>query len=394
MKYCVNSKDLESGDIFVCLPGGEKYINTAYKKGAVAVLFLTREELSFFAAELYDHPSRKMTVVGVTGTNGKTTVTHLVGKVLEDEGHKPYVLGTINSELTTPESIDIQRLMSEHYRAGGTHFVLEVSSHAIAQGRVLGIDFDIKALTNITQDHLDYHKTLEEYKKTKLRFMSGGDKRIFPEDYEKEQIFFKTKLAGAFNIKNIKAAMAILGFCGIGMEAMAKSLSKAVPPPGRFETIDEGQTFKVIVDYAHTPDGLSNVLSTAKELLNDKQARLITVFGCGGDRDRLKRPKMGCIATSMSDYVIVTQDNPRTESQSQIIDDVLEGISEDGAFEVINDRAKAIKIAINIAQENDIIMIAGKGHETYQIFGTETIHFDDREEARLAIRRRLDGCID
>jgi UDP-N-acetylmuramoyl-L-alanyl-D-glutamate--2,6-diaminopimelate ligase len=394
MEYKHNSNKIKKGDTFICLPGGEKYINDATSRGAVNIMKMNRTEMASFSNKIYKKPSEKMVIIGVTGTNGKTTVTHLVGQALKSAGYKPYVLGTINSELTTPESIDIQRIMAEHHKNGGTHFVMEVSSHAIDQGRILGIDFNIKLLTNITQDHLDYHKTITNYKETKLGFMAEGNNSIYPEDYQREQVTFKTKLEGNFNFHNIQSAIAILKKCNLKEDEIIDALKKAVPPPGRFENINEGQAFNVIVDYAHTPDGLENILSTAKEITEKNNGKMITVFGCGGNRDRGKRPKMARISTKYSDYTIITQDNPRDENPTQIISDIKKGLHVDESkYKIIENRADAISTAIKYANKNDTVIIAGKGHETYQILKTETIHFDDREQAREAIKRKLNENI-
>jgi len=402
--YKIDSRKIKSGDTFICLPGGEPYIKQALENGAVKVIHLDRIGLAKLACESLEFPSNSLCVIGVTGTNGKTTVTQLVNAILNVYGCKSAVLGTLNADLTTPESIDIQQLMHDHLKAGGTHFVMEVSSHAIDQARILGICFDVKLLTNITQDHLDYHKTFENYKATKLKFLSenwdlgtrktNAYKRnqalvIKPEDFENETIPTLNFLKGRFNQLNAKAATAILKACGLPESFISDQIQKATPPAGRFETLEEGQPFSVVVDYAHTPDGLENVLLEAQFMAQQHKGKLITVFGCGGNRDRGKRPQMAAIAHQFSDIVIVTQDNPRKEDPTQIITDILEGFPKRHTHQVVLDRKKAIQEAVSMAKAHDVVMIAGKGHETYQILGDETIHFDDREQARSAIKAWL-----
>ncbi|MCP4051222.1 MAG: UDP-N-acetylmuramoyl-L-alanyl-D-glutamate--2,6-diaminopimelate ligase [bacterium] len=388
MRYSYNSKNINPGDTFICLPGGSTYIEEALRKGAVEVLKMNRIQMAELANKFFHYPSKSLKVIGVTGTNGKTTTTNLIARGLQEAGYKPYVSGTLNSELTTPESLDIQELMAEHLKNGGTHFIMEVSSHGIDQGRIAGIDFDIKILTNITQDHLDYHKTFENYKKTKLSFMQENDKsiKIYPEQYKKINIFFESPLIGRFNYENMQAAVLALQSCGISDDLIKTALQKARPPAGRFENINTGQSFMVIIDYAHTPDGLKNILMESKHLADNRKGRLLTVFGCGGDRDRGKRPKMGKIASEYSAYFIITQDNPRTEDPEQINNDIIQGIDlETCNYEIILDRREAIKSAIAKAEAKDVVVIAGKGHEQYQILASRKIHFDDKEEAVKAI---------
>lgn len=392
--YKYNSKEIIKDDIYICLPGGEKYIEEAHKNGAKKTIKMSRPEMAKFASKLYGAPSKELKVIGITGTNGKTTITYLIAQALVMAGYKPYVLGTINSELTTPESLDIQRIMAKHLATGGTHFVMEVSSHGIDQGRINEIEFDVKALTNITQDHLGYHKTFENYKNTKLSFMKESETvKIYPENYKKVELPFKHPLPGRFNYENLQTAYLALKGLNISEEIIKKALSKAQAPPGRFENIDEGQLFYAIVDYAHTPDGLENVLTEAKNIALDRQGKVLVVFGCGGDRDRKKRPKMGKVVNKYADYFVITQDNPRSEDWTQITDDILEGLDLASSFKVIHDRREAIMDIIKKAEEKDVVMIAGKGHEDYQILANGKIHFDDREEVRLAIRRKLDASI-
>lgn len=384
--YQLDSRKIQPQDTFICLPGGEFYIQDALNRGAKEVLKFSRKELAHWACEHYGFPSEKLQVIGVTGTNGKTTVTQWVTQALVAAGYNPYVLGTLNAALTTPESLDIQRLMAQHVAQGGTHFVMEVSSHAIAQSRIEGIHFAVKLLTNITQDHLDYHKTFEAYKQTKLSFMSEGT-AIFPEKYEALKIPFSMPVLGAFNLKNMQATLAILGQLNIDPETYLPCLSQIKAPSGRFEAVDVGQPFHVIVDYAHTPDGLQNVLQEAQRLARESQGRVITVFGCGGDRDRGKRPLMANIAATFSESVILTSDNPRTESPTQIFQDIEKGFPARYPYTLIEDRHQAIEKALAMAKKGDVVMIAGKGHETYQLIQGQTFHFDDKEEAQKGLKK-------
>jgi len=365
-----------------------------YKKETDLIKEMSLPELAEYAHSHYGHPSKELYVVGITGTNGKTTTTYLIGEVLKAAGHNPFVLGTLNSgnrDLSTPEAIDTLRLMRTHLDHGGTHFIMEVTSEGIDQSRILGIDFDIKILTNITQDHLDYHKTFEHYKKTKLGFMRDGNgHKIYPKDFEKEPIGFSTLLLGHFNLLNIKASACALRYMKIDENHIQKTLSTCSPPRGRLENVENGQLYMVIIDYAHTPDALENVLNTIKEISSKRKGKLFVLFGCGGDRDTGKRPKMGRIASEIADFMVVTDDNPRSESSENIMTDIVTGLPRDFKdYTLIQDRKKAIDFIINKAQDRDVVILAGKGHETYQILKSETIHFDDREEASDAILLRL-----
>jgi len=336
------------------------------------------------------HPSKYLYVIGITGTNGKTTVSYLIGEVLKSAGYNPFVLGTLNSgnkDLSTPESIDISNFMKAHIKKGGTHFVMEVTSEGIDQGRIDGIEFDMKLLTNITQDHLDYHKTFLNYKTTKLKFMSAGNAyKIYPEIFKKELVKFNTKLLGDFNLLNVKAAASALRYIGVEENFIKETLSSCMAPRGRLESVDKGQPYLVLIDYAHTPDGLLNVLRTVKEIALSRGGRLLVLFGCGGDRDQGKRPKMGKIASNLADYIVITEDNPRSEDGREIMYQILDGVdSEFKNFVLIQDRARAIKFIINQARDNDVVVLAGKGHETYQILKSKVIQFDDKEQASIAI---------
>ncbi|RAP34362.1 hypothetical protein DID77_01360 [Candidatus Marinamargulisbacteria bacterium SCGC AG-439-L15] len=394
--YEYDSRKIEKGDTFICLPNGEPYIKEAQRRGAEVVLEMSRKEMGVLANRYFNFPSKKLCVIGITGTNGKTTVASLVAQLLEKVGYKPAVLGTLSSALTTPESLDTQEFMADHYLNGGTHVVMEVSSHGIDQNRVDEIDFDYKLLTNISQDHLDYHGTFENYRSVKMRFMSDfPGAPIYPEEYQATEIAFKSPLLGQFNYDNMKAAVTLLQKLGIDDDSINSGLSVAKAPPGRFELIDEGQDFLTIVDYAHTPDGVSNVLKTAREIANAQCGRVLTLFGCGGDRDRLKRPLMREAVVAYSDYYIITQDNPRTEDESQIVQDIIQGLDKDSEqYDIINDRREAISSLIEKARKGDVVMIVGKGHETYQILKSGTIDFDDRKEARSVLRRMNNSLLD
>lgn len=385
--YQHDSRKIQPGDIFICLPGGERFIESALKMGASYVTKLSRKEMAVLADEAFDFPSKQLKVIGITGTNGKTTVSYLVSQALQKLGQNPFLSGTLTMSLTTPESLDTQRAMAEHLASGGTHYVMEVSSHAIHQDRVFGIDFDVKLLTNITQDHLDYHGDFESYKKVKLSFMTDYPGcAIYPDDFLSVKIDFKHQLMGGFNEENLKAAFSILKALGFEEGQISDALSQASPPPGRFEAINEGQSFYVVVDYAHTPDGLERLLQTGKSISKQSQGRVITVFGCGGQRDRDKRPQMAKIAESYSDLVIVTQDNPRMEPEQQIVEDILRGFSSVDTVIIENDRKKAIERAIQSAKPGDIVLLAGKGHETEQVLSTGAIHFDDRQVAKELLK--------
>ena len=377
-KLCCDSRQIQPGDTFICLPQGKSFIEDAKARGASEILTLSRKEMAHYAAKHFEHPSKHLTVIGVTGTNGKTTVTYLLHALLSQLGHQTALSGTLNKSLTTPNAIDIQSDMAQHLNNGGTHYVMEVSSHGIDQDRVAHIDFDVVCLTNITQDHLDYHDSFYAYQACKESFMktNGRLASIYPQDFLSIQLPVKNPLLGSYNQKNLQAIVAIYRALGYRDDDMAPYLSTLKSPPGRFDPVNCGQPFHVIIDYAHTPDALKNVLITARELIKDR-GQLICVFGCGGDRDRSKRPQMGAIASTFSDHIILTNDNPRNEDPQQIIKDIQSGITSHSKFKLILDRETAIKTAINDASPNDVILIAGKGHENYQLLSTGRIDFDD-----------------
>lgn len=465
----IDSRKISPGDLFVCLPGhtvdGHDYAKKAAEAGAAAFVVQrwlddvtlpqlkvkdSRVAMAVLGNVFFDFPSSRMKVIGVTGTNGKTTTTYLIERILLDQGKSAGLIGTIQRRFagqtfpmsgTTPESLELQRYLHEMIEVDTDYCVMEVSSHALDQGRVKGTKFRTAVFTNLTQDHLDYHKSMEEYRAAKGLFFSrlGNTYASSPEErsyavlnaddtasayfakqtaveivtYGVDQeadvrasniritakgttfhadtflgnIEITLKMVGKFNVYNALAAMTVALLEGVSLQDIKSSLEAIPGVDGRVEAVDEGQSFAVIVDYAHTPDGLENVLNAVNEFA---KGRVICVFGCGGDRDRTKRPIMGKIAARLSGYVIVTSDNPRTEDPELILKDIEAGLEEDGVprerYELIVDRREAIQKAIEMASPEDVVLIAGKGHETYQLIGKEVHDFDDRIVAKEAIR--------
>jgi UDP-N-acetylmuramoyl-L-alanyl-D-glutamate--2,6-diaminopimelate ligase len=462
-----DSKAVSKNYAFFALPGhntnGTKYINEAIKKGACVIINTSKSDtisaaqivvddifmfMSLFCAKFYNYPDRELNIIGVTGTNGKTTVTYMIESILANAGIECGIMGTINYRYkskviealnTTPPSCDIYKIMRHMVDSGIKHIVMEVSSHALSLGRTYGIDFDIAVFTNLTQDHLDFHKNMNSYFEAKSMLFRGlgtGTKRnkkyaIINIDDEYGQELSKTKIAaeiklystleknnadfkaenieitpcgskfdlvfnddeakisikhiGLHNVYNALAALAASIYCGVTFSKAVEGLKNSKQAPGRLERIDTvGTSFDVIIDYAHTDDALKNVLQAIKKI---KPKRIITVFGCGGDRDRTKRPLMGRVAVEMSDFVFVTSDNPRTEDPNKIILDIEVGIKKayKTNYKVVADRQEAIKEAVIAADKDDIILIAGKGHEDYQIIGAKKIHFNDIEVAKKYI---------
>lgn len=463
-----DSRAVKPNSLFIALDGatvdGHNYIDKAVDAGAVAVIVSkpvtvpadvcvitvddTRQAMMVCVPYFFDYPANRMRMVGVTGTNGKTTTTHMIRHILKAQGFKVGVIGTVHIMIgdtsypihnTTPDVVDLQHILHQMVQENVEYCVMEVSSHALALGRVSGVEFDTAVFTNLTQDHLDFHKTFENYLAAKCKLfeqvsapnqvkdnkgaviniddsygyrvmektmaptitystlgkgtLNASDVHMstknsqYTVNYKGESYPVSMNTTGLFNVYNTLAA---IGAClqeGISMEAIDTALKTFSSVPGRFELIEEGQDFAVVVDYAHTPDGLQNILETAKVI---KENRIIIVFGCGGDRDATKRPIMGRIAAEYGDKIYVTSDNPRTEDPVQIVKDVEVGVKEalrEGtSYEVIVDRREAINHAIHDAKAGDIVIIAGKGHENYQILKNETIHFDDREEARKALK--------
>lgn len=457
-----NSHGTQKGDLFIGMPGtrvdGGEFWQSAINQGAIAALVTPNAKQKFpptselviegeniitacaeVANAFYEYPTQKLKMIGITGTNGKTTTTHLIEFFLRLMGYPSALLGTLYTRWqgyekiathTTPFAIDLQSLLSEALKADNKYCVMEVSSHALDQGRVLGCGFEVAVFTNLTQDHLDYHPTMEDYFQAKsllfspqylkgraiinlddpygqrlletcenawsysvnntsadfytsnLSYEATGVKGII--HTPKGQGNFVSPLVGQFNLSNLLAAIATGVHFDLDLAKMITLLPQFMGVPGRMERVQvsEAQNITVIVDYAHTPDSLENLLKASRPFIPGK---MICVFGCGGDRDRTKRPLMGKIASQLADLAIVTSDNPRTENPQQILKDVIEGIPSNIEHLVISDRSEAIKTAIKTAKAGDGVLIAGKGHEDYQILGTEKIHFDDREEARKAL---------
>lgn len=458
-----DSRKVVPGAAFVAVKGehadGHAFVKQAAQAGAVLIIGdrqgvervhgvpyaytpAARRAAGFIAHALAGDPSKAMIVAGVTGTNGKSTCVALVHHMLTVYGYAAGKLGTLGYDVdgevrrahcTTPFAEEIAALMARAREAGRTHMVMEVSSHALDQERVAGIAYNVGAFTNLTQDHLDYHKDMEAYRRAKLKLFDrvegpgaftvvcrddpsaeafiaasnvpcytvgrGGDCRAEAVRAQADGTEFRartpwgdaevrSRLVGMHNVANVLASLAVCGGLGISVEAAAASLTSFDGVPGRFESVDEGQPFQVIVDYAHTEDGLRNVLRTARELCC---GRVIVVFGCGGDRDRMKRPRMGAAVAELADFAVVTSDNPRTEDPERIIRDVEPGLRNAGKhkeddYEIMGDRTEAIRRAIEVAKPGDLVMIAGKGHEDYQILGTRRVRFDDREVARRILK--------
>ncbi len=423
------------GALFFCVPGsradGHDFAPEAVANGAVALVVErpleldvpqvvvpdARRAMAPAADEFFGHPSEELQVAGVTGTNGKTTTTFLLYSILAAAGRRPGLVGTIESRVggerrlairTTPEAIDVQRTFREMLDAGDRSCAMEATSHGSELGRLDRAHFSALVFTNLSQDHLDFHGTMERYFEAKRRLFLQGEPpaainvgtewgRTLLRDRPDALTFgfaddakltpdalgdIHLKLRGRFNVENALGAMAASRLLEIDDDAIARGLEAVRGVPGRFESVSEGQPFEVIVDYAHKPEALESVLRTARELTT---GRLICVFGCGGDRDRGKRPLMGRIASELADVAIVTSDNPRTEDPQAIIDEILVGTT--GEVEVEPDRTTAIERAISLAGEGDVVLIAGKGHEQGQEFADRTIPFDDRDVARDALRR-------
>ena len=460
-----DSRKVKPGALFVAIHGektdGNEYVADAVARGAVAIVSeqvrpqtfpddvpwikvpYARRALASIAANYFGRPAEVLKLVGVTGTNGKTTTSFLVDSILRAAGCEVGLFGTIGYRLvretrpaihTTPESLDLQNFLADVVRAGGTHAVLEASSHALALDRLWGCPFAAAIFTNLTRDHLDYHKTFEDYFAAKRRLFEGtgapapGVGVVNRDDpYGKQlaglaartlnyglepgadittrkpalsfsgleftvetpvgKIEVRSSLVGRINVYNILAAIGAGVALDLSREVIAAGIAQLPCVPGRFERIDAGQPFLVIVDYAHTDDALRNLLATAKELNPD--GRIITLFGCGGDRDRTKRPLMGEAAGRLSDLVVLTSDNPRSEDPLLIINDAIVGLQRTGTkFLVEPDREHAIEIALDEARAGDIVLLAGKGHETTQVLRERTIDFDDRQLARQMLRRR------
>jgi UDP-N-acetylmuramoyl-L-alanyl-D-glutamate--2,6-diaminopimelate ligase len=447
-----NSQEAGDNFVFVAIKGthadGHKFIAEAINKGAKAVVIQhgeyrvagseripfievkdTRQALAKLAAQFYNHPSKKIKVIGITGTNGKTTVSYLLEVILKAAGFSAGVIGTVNyrfkdkvipAKNTTPGPLELQAMLADMLKEDTAYTIMEVSSHALNQQRTEGINFYSAIFTNLTQDHLDYHQTQENYFRAKAKLfkdMHSGTFTVINNDdkygqrlkeltsaeiitygidnladivakdikftlshtkfvlaTEKESLLLKTLLIGRHNIYNILAAFAFAFKEGLDLAIIKSALEKFSYVPGRLEKIDAGN-FTVFVDYAHTEDALKNVLVSLRQIFS---GRIIVVFGCGGERDKTKRPKMGHVVSELADYAIITSDNPRSEEPEAIIEEIKKGISKTN-FCVLPDRREAIKKSLSLAKNGDIVLVAGKGHESYQILKDKIIPFDDRQ---------------
>lgn len=462
-EICSDSRRVAQGNLFVALQGpvgnGEEFIGSAIKQGAV-VIVLSGKEVAFqkegqacqifvkdpavFLKDVlkifYQNVSQKIRAVGITGTNGKTTITYLLESILESAGKSCGVIGTVNCRFngkvfpaknTTPGMIDNHRYLHAMSNEKCLYCAMEVSSHALEQGRVAGIDFRAGIFTNLTSDHLDYHHNREEYFLAKSRLFAGlsvnalaliNQDDAFADRLQKMskgkvmtygiktrsdfsardiqlsfagtrfalvtpdgQIEIQTPLLGIHNVYNILAAVGFCHFEALTLEQIKKGIESLSNVPGRLERIDAGQDFTVLVDYAHTEDALKNVLTSLRQV---STAKIVLVFGCGGDRDKTKRPLMGKVAGAMADFSIITNDNPRREDPQDIADQIVPGYQNKN-FKIVLDRREAIKEALGLARAKDIVLIAGKGHEDYQVFKDRTMTFDERQIVRECLQERL-----
>ena len=468
-----DSRSVSSGSLFVAVKGetvdGHKYVGQAIKAGAAAIVgqdsverasvpFVqvtdSRKALGLIGSRFYGDPSAQLAMIGVTGTNGKTTTTYLCKALLENIGRRVGLIGTVAYQIgaetipashTTPGALELQQLLARMKEAQLDSVVMEVSSHALAMDRTAGCEYDVAVFTNLTQDHLDYHRTMEEYFQAKLRLFTGlgqgkktrqraivnmddprgvyvraacrvpvwGYALNVSADLMAENVRLsmngstfttatpagtftvESRLVGEHNVYNLLGAIGVALHGGATCDQVREAVARVNNVPGRFERVSAGQDFTVVVDYAHTEDALVRLLTAARTL---KTQRIITLFGCGGDRDRGKRPKMGRAAVEFSDVVILTSDNPRTEDPLAILREVEAGVREalqrrpSVQYHMVADRREAIETAVRLARPGDILLIAGKGHEDYQIVGTKKMHFDDREVAREAIQQLRKNC--
>ncbi len=459
-----DNRKVEPGSLFVCIKGhrvdGHDFAVDAERKGAVAVLAEkelslhipvivvkdTKRAMTLLADYFYGHPTQKLNLIGITGTNGKTTTSHLIEKIFADQSQVTGLIGTMYTKIdgetfetpnTTPEGLTLQKTFKRMVDRNVSTAIMEVSSHALVEGRVHGCDYDIAVFTNLTQDHLDYHKTMEEYRRAKgLLFSQLGNTfcdhkpkyavlnaddaasqeykcmtaaRVVTYGIDHEADFqaanismdvngtsfdlitpfgtqhVRMKMIGKFSVYNMLASITAAAVAGIPLNHIIASLEEVEGVSGRFEAVNAGQDFSVIVDYSHTPDSLENALKTVRQIA---RKRIFVVVGCGGDRDKLKRPLMAKIACTLSTDPVFTSDNPRSEDPEQILRDMEAGVKGE-SFKSIPDRRKAIEFVVNEAQEGDVILIAGKGHETYQIIGQDILDFDDRTVAKEAIEERM-----
>lgn len=452
---------VEPGYVFICYEGvtvdGHEFISQAVQNGAGAIVgehpppsklptgftYIQttngRVALSLIAANWYGNPANRLELIGITGTNGKTSTAYLVHSIFEAAGLKSAIMGTVGhrygdvvvpAATTTPDSLTLHNLFSQFVATDLRYVIMETSSQGLAQHRLAGLKFETSVFTNLTQDHLDYHETMDEYLNAKamlfqqiqrengLAILNADDpasSRIRQTTDAVAQTFgldncanftardvestlkglaftavtplgnirARLRLMGDYNLYNALAAVGVAQHHGCSIDEIREGLENTVVP-GRFELVDQGQEFAIVVDYAHTPDGLKNLLTAARRIT---KRHLICVFGCGGDRDRGKRPKMGRISATIADHTVVTSDNPRTENRDRILNDILAGVPDGTSYDLIPDRKEAIGRAIRLAKAGDLVAIAGKGHEDYQILGDQTIHFDDREVAAECLER-------
>jgi len=455
----IDSRKVEAGDVFICIEGlqvdGHNYIDNALKAGAAAIIVSkdvelsgngtiakvsnTRAAMSIMAGNLYNWPGRKYPLIGVTGTNGKTSSTFFLESVLKEAGKKTGLIGTVAARVgdipvktefatsTTPDPIELQQIFKEMLDDGVGNVVMEVTSHALEFRKMEGLSFAVSIFTNLTRDHLDLHGTMENYARAKARLFEKSDISIiniddeygkFMGDYaagkivtysvnkpsdlqavnvkytshgisfalkiEGELMDFEIPIPGKFTVYNALGVIGAALNLGISPNIIQKALKKLKGVPGRIQSIPNDKGIGVYVDYSHTPDSLKNILISVREFTSGK---IITVFGCGGDRDREKRPIMGEIAAKLSDFSVITSDNPRSEDPQAIVDEVEAGVSSVAKDYIkLVDRKEAIIYAINMAKAGDSVVIAGKGHESYQIFADRTIHFDDADEAAKALK--------
>ena len=450
-----DSRKVKPGSAFVCIAGahfdGHSAAQKAQEDGAVLIVCEhdvgcrnqlivenTRAALSLLCAAFFGNPAQRLRLVGVTGTNGKTTSCFLLKEILERAGRKTGLIGTVKNmvgsvkypaNLTTPDPFELQGLFAKMVEAGCECCVMEVSSQALAQERVYGLHYEIAVFTNLTQDHLDYHGSFENYVAAKHKLFEMCDVAVVNADdeahtamlagtsckaitfsalndfadYSAKNITYKADgvdyflvgidqierirlpIPGGFTVYNSMGAAICAVLLGVPLKQVAEALASAKGVPGRIEVVPTDTDYTVIIDYAHSPDGLENILAALRKIA---KARIITVFGCGGDRDRTKRPKMGKIASDMSDFVIVTSDNPRTEDPDAIVREVAAGtVNAKVPVVKITDRTAAIEFALNEAETDDIVLLAGKGHETYQILNTGKIHYDEREIVRDLLKK-------
>lgn len=451
-----DSRKVTEGCVFVCIKGrefdGHSAALKAAEKGAKAIISerqtgapneilvnSTREALAKMSSAFYGEPSKKMKLIGVTGTNGKTSTTHMIKKILEYCGKKTGLIGTVSymaggemlssASLTTPKPQELHRIFKSMAESGCEYCVMEVSSQALAQGRCIGLEFSAAVFTNLTQDHLDYHGTMENYANAKAKLFSqckcavlnkddsrfdfmknavlsgdiiGYSKKDNRADYFADNIHLgkaeceyilctkgktynvRIDIPGEFTVYNSLAAISCCSALGIDTVRCVKALAETGGVPGRAEVLKTDTPYTIVIDYAHSPDAIENILSSVRQFA---KGRVIALFGCGGDRDKTKRPLMAQKAAENADYLIITSDNPRTENPNEIIEDIIPGINGKGtSCAIISDRTQAIDYAIKNAREGDVIVLCGKGHETYQIIGDEKIHYDERE----IVKRILD----